>query len=87
MICYILGVDIICEVSVSTGQIDMIIQTQKTVYIFELKLNQSAIVALTQIQTRRYYEKYLNSGKNVILVGLNFEYESKLITAQWMNAL
>ena len=83
MICYILGADIASEVSVSTGRVDMIIHTQSTVYIFELKLNQSAEIALSQIKERRYYEKYLTSNKNILLVGLNFEYETKHITALW----
>ncbi|MEI7580799.1 MAG: AAA family ATPase [bacterium] len=83
MICYILGADIASEVSVSTGRIDMIIHTQSTVYIFELKLNQSADIALSQIKERRYYEKYLTSTKKILLVGLNFEYETKHITAEW----
>jgi hypothetical protein len=83
MICYILGADIASEVSVSTGRVDMIIHTHSTVYIFELKLNQSAEIALSQIKERRYYEKYLTSNKNILLVGLNFEYETKHITAEW----
>jgi len=86
MICYILGTDITSEVSVSTGRVDMIIQTHNTVYIFELKLNQSAEIALSQIKERRYYEKYLTSNKTILLVGLNFEYETKKITAQWEKA-
>jgi hypothetical protein len=83
MICYILGADIASEVSVSTGRVDMIIHTHSTVYIFEFKLNQSAEIALSQIKERRYYEKYLTSNKNILLVGLNFEYETKHITALW----
>jgi hypothetical protein len=80
MICYLLGFDVTSEVSVANGIIDMVIQTTTTTYVFEFKLNRPAKDALKQIHTRRYYEKYLLTGKDVYLIGLAFDYETKTIT-------
>jgi hypothetical protein len=80
MICYLLGFDVTSEVSVANGIIDMVIQTTITTYVFEFKLNRSAKDALKQIHTRRYYEKYLLNGKGMYLIGLAFDYETKIIT-------
>ncbi|MEI7580238.1 MAG: AAA family ATPase [bacterium] len=80
MICAMLGIDVTSEVSVASGSIDMILQTPATTYVFELKLNKSAKAAMKQIHARRYYEKYALNKKEIYLVGLAFNYNTKTLT-------
>lgn len=60
------------EILTDKGRIDVAVITKKQVFIFELKVNNSADVALQQIKELRYYERYRNSGKQIVLVGLAF---------------
>lgn len=68
-----LGLDIRCEVASSNGRLDAIVHTDTHIYIFEFKLNQSADVALAQIKDNGYDKPYLLSGKELVLVGVNFD--------------
>ncbi len=48
-------------------------------YIIEFKCNQSADKAIEQIKGKGYYEPYLNKGKEIVLIGINFSTEKKNI--------
>ncbi len=61
------------EVKTNKGRIDAVIETEKYLYIFEFKLDQSAEVAIEQIKEKEYYQKYLLSEKELVLVGVNFD--------------
>ncbi len=54
------------------GRIDMVVEFRDRVYIFEFKCNQSAAVALQQIETKGYADRYKQDGRKLILLGLNF---------------
>ena len=56
----------------NVGRIDAIIINEKTIYIFEFKVNQSADIALQQIEDKKYFEPYLLDNKKIIAVGVNF---------------
>ena len=75
------------------GRIDLMLETDTSIYLFELKVNSSAAAALEQIKEKKYYEKYLHipvvkldssSGtaqdKVVYLIGLNLSLEERNIT-------
>lgn len=62
----------------SIGRIDLDIELKDKVYIFEFKYGQSAVVALKQIKDNRYFEKFLNLGKKIVLVGLSFSQNKEL---------
>ena len=55
-------------------------QTKKYVYIFEFKLNRSSAEALRQIHDKEYYQKYLGSGREIILIGAKFSTKKHNIT-------
>jgi hypothetical protein len=74
-----LGIRIQSEVCVSDGRIDSLVETDTHVYILEYKLDQSAQVALDQINLKKYYQAYWNKGKKVIGVGVNFSSASRNI--------
>jgi hypothetical protein len=60
------------EILTDVGRIDLVLTTKTHIYIFELKVGISAEVALQQIKDRKYYERYLDKGKEIMLVGLSF---------------
>ncbi len=68
----LVGVMIKVEVHTNKGRIDAVIETVENIYILEFKLS-SPEKALEQIETMNYHEKYLGSGKSVILIGIGFD--------------
>jgi len=78
-----LGYDLEVEESTNRGRIDMAIKTDKTVIIFEFKVvegEREQNTALEQIKNKKYYEKYLSSGKGIYLVGIEFSKVERNIT-------
>ncbi len=74
----LLGGSIIhAEEHTNIGRIDAVIENANFIYIFEFKLNDTAEAALKQIHEKRYYEKYLASGKKITLVGVEFSKETR----------
>ncbi len=67
------------EKATNVGRIDTIIETNEVIYIFEFKLNVSAEVAMKQIVDMKYYEPYLERGKTIMLIGVNFSTKEKNI--------
>jgi hypothetical protein len=65
------------EYSISHGRIDLVLDLPNVLYVIEVKLNDSAEVALEQINERRYYEAFLSHGKPITLLGLSFKREPK----------
>lgn len=73
--------DVACEVHTNKGRIDLLIREGNYIYIIELKMR-SAQEALQQIESRKYYEPYLDTPgiKNVILIGIGLDKESRNIS-------
>ena len=69
-----LGFDSQAEVPTNKGRIDLVVQTQKFIYLFEIKVDTTAEKALKQIEARAYYEQFLTDKKRrtIVLVGLAF---------------
>ncbi len=68
----LLGYNIQAEVLTHTGRIDAVITTEKYIYVVEFKLGDAA-AAMAQIKAKQYHQKYLGSGKQVILIGIGFD--------------
>ncbi|MFH1097726.1 MAG: ATP-binding protein [Candidatus Desantisbacteria bacterium] len=78
-----LGYDLEVEESTNRCRIDMAIKTDNTVIIFEFKVVEEEgekNTALEQIKNRKYYEKYLNSDKEIYLIGIEFSKAERNIT-------
>lgn len=71
MILKLLGCEIHPEVLTDKGRIDGILELAERIYIIEMKLD-SPEKALEQIKNRKYAEKYINSGKKIILLGIGY---------------
>ena len=67
------------EIHTPKGRIDVVMNTGKTIYLFELKLNKSAEVAMQQINLKDYASKYALSQLPVVKVGINFDEERRTI--------
>ena len=77
------GVLVQTEVLTVRGQVDIEMHFPDKVYIVELKCNQSAEKAIAQIKARKYFEKHLQSGKKILLLGINFSTPERRI-ADWL---
>ena len=77
---YLIGIDIEAEVYTNDGRIDTTIEEGDWRYIFEFKLNQTSEIALDQIEKKDYFRKYLGSGKRIMIVGANFDFEKRQIS-------
>ena len=71
----LLGISITAESKTNQGRIDTVAANEDFVFVFEFKLDKSKEAALEQIKERDYYRRYMNSGKKIILVGVNFDME------------
>ena len=67
------GVQVFTEILTSHGRIDIAVEYSDKVYIIELKCNQGADKAIAQIRDKKYAEKYLPSGREIFLIGINFD--------------
>ena len=67
------------ELLTSRGRIDMVVEYRDRVYIIEFKCNQSAEKAIGHIKEKEYYRPFLGKGKEVVLLGNNFDTESRNI--------
>ena len=67
------------ELLTSSGRIDMVVEYRDRVYIMEFECNQSAERAIEQIKEKEYYRPFLGKGKEIILLGINFDTESRNI--------
>ena len=69
----LLGLMVDTEVSTSIGRIDAVVETDGRIYVIEFKLHDTAEAALEQIREKRYFERYLDRGKEILLVGVAFD--------------
>ena len=56
----------------SDGRIDLVADHPRGTYVFELKVDKPAAIAMDQATAKKYAEPYLAPGKPVWLVGLSF---------------
>ncbi|MEM7181567.1 MAG: AAA family ATPase [Spirochaetota bacterium] len=82
----LIGMRIQAEVKTNQGRIDAVI-VDKHIYIFEFKLGGSKEEALQQIKDKKYYEKYLDSGKQIFLIGAEFHDRNigEYVVEKWLD--
>jgi len=73
-----LGLDIIGEDVTNQGRIDLTIKINNILYIIEFKVGEAD--ALEQIKAKKYYEKYQTLYKDIYLIGINFDEDTKNIS-------
>ena len=74
-----LGFETSSQVPNNIGVLDTIVFTPKIIYIFECKIKGTPASAIKQIKEKNYAQPYLNSGKELVLVGIKFNTTKKNI--------
>ena len=84
LILTLIGVRIEAEVHTHKGRIDAVIKTEQHIYIMEFKLG-TAKKALEQIEEKQYYEKYLRSNQQIILILLTIHFPNWHKNFRWIK--
>jgi len=58
----------------------MLVETEENIFIIEFKCNQNAEKAIEQIKDKSYAEKFKLKGKEIILIGINFDTEKRNVS-------
>ncbi|MCC8114842.1 MAG: AAA family ATPase [Bacteroidales bacterium] len=82
-LCLAVGVDNRCEEPMADGRPDLVVFTDKYIYIIEFKLDKSAESALKQIDENGYARPYLNDGRAIYRIGASFSSEKRNIK-RWL---
>ena len=61
------------EVRTPTGRVDMVMRTDKALYLCELKMNKSVAAAMKQIDLKDYPARFAMCGLPIVKVGINFD--------------
>ena len=73
----LLGLYVDVERHTSDGRMDMLVQTPDYIYIFELKIDQSADIALQQIEDKQYAAPFAADTRCLFKIGINFSTEKR----------
>ena len=68
----LVGFYVKAEYHTSQGRIDLVLQTDKYVYVMEFKLNGTAEEALQQINDKQYALPFAADSRKVLKIGVNF---------------
>ncbi len=78
-----LGIDMSAEDVTSKGRIDLTLKLPNVIYILEFKVDGKE-KALQQIKDKNYADKYKSENKEIWLVGIEFDSESKGVSlVEW----
>ena len=75
----LLGEYVQVERATSNGRIDLIIQTKEFIYLFELKVNADADVALRQIDEKGYARPFEGDSRKLFKIGVDFSTATRRI--------
>ncbi|MGN1220942.1 MAG: PD-(D/E)XK nuclease domain-containing protein, partial [Candidatus Cryptobacteroides sp.] len=67
------------EFRTSDGRIDLLVRTDKYIYVMEFKYNGSAQEAMDQIESKEYPLPFAMDSRTIIKVGVNFSGETRNI--------
>lgn len=60
------------EYRTSEGRVDMVVTTDRYVYVMEFKLHGTPREAIDQIKERGYVKPFVNQGKQIVMIGASF---------------
>jgi Predicted AAA-ATPase/PD-(D/E)XK nuclease superfamily len=75
----LLGFSVQAEVTTSRGRVDLLVERDNAVYLFEFKIDSSAEKALQQIRDNDYARRFESTGKPIHLIGASFNTKTRLI--------
>ena len=79
----LLGLSVDVEYRTSEGRIDILVRTDRYVYIMELKYDRSAEDALAQIERKEYTLPWAVDSRETITIGINFSTSRRTIDS-WL---
>ena len=65
------------EMRTSDGRIDLRVETDRNIFIFEFKVDGTSGSAMEQIEEKRYWLGDVASGKRITLIGANFDTKTR----------
>ena len=74
-----LGEDVKVEYTTSDGRIDLVLKTEQSIFIFELKYEKSAGTDMAQICGKDYAKAFADDRRKVVKVGVNFSEDQRSI--------
>ena len=69
------------QVRNAKGRLDILIKTDTSIYVMELKMNGDLDKALRQIDEKDYTIPYQSDGRKVVKVAINFSTEDRTLKA------
>ena len=78
----LLGQYAVCEMHTFTGRIDCKLETDKFIYLFEFKRDESADAALKQIDDKSYTLPFVADSRTLYKIGVSFDSEKRIL-ADW----
>ena len=79
----LLGFYVYAEYHTSQGRIDLLLKTDKYIYVMEFKLDGTAEEALRQIDEKRYAIPFEADGRQLFKIGVNFSMQTRNIE-EWV---
>jgi hypothetical protein len=79
----VLGAFVQAECRTADGRIDAVLVSEKHVIVFEFKLHDSAQAAMEQIHGKDYGLSWQADGREVVLVGVGFDAETRNL-GEWV---
>ena len=73
------GLNVQTEIRTSSGRIDFVVLSPKTIFLFEFKLNKTPEEAFNQIDEKEYAKKFSFEGRHVWRIGVNFSSEKRTV--------
>jgi len=75
----LVGFYVKAEYHTSEGRIDLLLQTDKYIYVMEFKLEGTAEEALQQIEDKQYALPFAQDSRKLFKIGVNFSNQSRNI--------
>ena len=72
VMCKLMGQLVQVERHTSAGRMDIVVQTEKYIYVMELKMDSSAEEALQQIEDKGYAKPFAADPRKLFKIGVNF---------------
>ena len=85
VMCKLMGQFVQVERHTSAGRMDILVQTEKYIYVMELKMDASADEALQQIEEKGYAKPFAADSRKLFRIGVNFSSSTRRIE-EWKIA-
>ena len=85
VMCKLMGQFVQVERHTSAGRMDIVVQTEKYIYVMELKMDAGADEALQQIEAKGYAKPFAADSRKLFRIGVNFSSTTRRIE-EWKMA-